>query len=73
MGFLSWCLWHVQITMPIALKELASPDATNRRNAAYCIGELCKNGGEVALQYPNSNSNFLICSEINGFNSNVIV
>ena len=38
--------------MPIAIKELAAPDATNRRNAAYCCGELCKNGGEVALKYP---------------------
>jgi hypothetical protein len=53
-GVFSQCLWHAQITMPIALKELASPDATNRRNAAYCIGELCKNGGDVALPYPFS-------------------
>lgn len=40
--------------MPIAMKELASPDATNRRNAAYCIGELCKNGGDVTLPYYNN-------------------
>jgi hypothetical protein len=40
--------------MPIAIKELASPDATNRRNGAYCVGELCRNGGEKALQYYNS-------------------
>lgn len=46
------CKCDVQLTMPIAIKELAAPDATNRRNAAYCCGELCKNGGEVALKYP---------------------
>lgn len=38
--------------MPLVLKELASSDATNRRNAAFCVGELCKNGGDSALKYP---------------------
>jgi len=38
--------------MPLVLKELTSSDATNRRNAAFCVGELCRNGGEVALKYP---------------------
>lgn len=38
--------------MPLAVKELGSADATNRRNAAFCVGELCKNGGEAALKYP---------------------
>lgn len=38
--------------MPLALKELASSDATNRRNAAFCVGEFCRNGGQVALKYP---------------------
>ncbi len=45
---------NLQTSMPIAIKELASPDATNRRNGAYCVGELCRNGGEKALQYYNS-------------------
>lgn len=40
--------------MPLVLKELASSDATNRRNAAFCAGELCKNGGAIALRYPCS-------------------
>jgi len=40
--------------MPLALKELASSEATNRRNAAFCVGELCKNGLEPALKYPSS-------------------
>ena len=38
--------------MPLVLKELGSRHATNRRNAAFCVGELCKNGGETALKYP---------------------
>ncbi|KAF8756351.1 hypothetical protein HU200_011068 [Digitaria exilis] len=37
--------------MPLVLKELASSDATNRRNAAFCVGEICKNGGAAALKY----------------------
>ncbi|KAH9771467.1 Importin N-terminal domain-containing protein [Citrus sinensis] len=37
---------YVDRVMPLVLKELASPDAMNRRNAAFCVGELCKNGGE---------------------------
>lgn len=37
--------------MSLVLKELASADATNRRNAAFCVGELCKNGGDAALKY----------------------
>jgi hypothetical protein len=41
-----------QRVMPLAIKELASSDATNRRNAAFCVGELCKNGGESTLKYP---------------------
>lgn len=40
--------------MPLVLKELASSEATNRRNAAFCVGELCKNGHEPALKYPFS-------------------
>jgi len=40
--------------MPLVLKELASSEATNRRNAAFCVGELCKNGHEPALKYPSS-------------------
>ncbi|KAI3509342.1 hypothetical protein L1887_24553 [Cichorium endivia] len=35
--------------MPLVLRELDSPSATNRRNAAFCVGELCKNGGEYGL------------------------
>ncbi|GAB4847836.1 hypothetical protein Ancab_026896 [Ancistrocladus abbreviatus] len=42
---------YVDTVMPLVLKELASSDATNRRNAAFCIGELCKNGGEAALKF----------------------
>ncbi|KAK1301371.1 hypothetical protein QJS10_CPB12g01703 [Acorus calamus] len=42
---------YVDKVMPLALKELASSDETNRRNAAFCIGELCKNGGEPTLKY----------------------
>lgn len=40
-----------QTVMSLVLKELASVDATNRRNAAFCVGELCKNGGDSALKY----------------------
>lgn len=40
--------------MPLVLKELASPVATNRRNAAFCVGELCKNGGAAALKYSST-------------------
>lgn len=39
--------------MNIVLKELGSSDSTNRRNAAFCVGELCKNGGNSALRYPS--------------------
>ncbi|XP_010528662.1 PREDICTED: importin-4 [Tarenaya hassleriana] len=42
---------YVDRVMPLVLKELGSPEATNRRNAAFCVGELCKNGGEAALKY----------------------
>ncbi|KAJ8425778.1 hypothetical protein Cgig2_020916 [Carnegiea gigantea] len=42
---------YVDALMPLVLKELTSSDATNRRNAAFCVGELCRNGGEVALKY----------------------
>ncbi|KAH7569802.1 hypothetical protein JRO89_XS05G0002100 [Xanthoceras sorbifolium] len=42
---------YVDRVMPLVLKELASSEATNRRNAAFCVGELCKNGGESTLKY----------------------
>lgn len=42
--------------MQLVLKELGSSDATNRRNAAFCVGELCKNGGSSVLKY---SSNYL--------------
>ncbi|KAM3229649.1 hypothetical protein ACQJBY_060461 [Aegilops geniculata] len=42
---------YVDKIMPLALKELASSEATNRRNAAFCVGELCKNSGAAALKY----------------------
>ncbi|KAJ4710372.1 ARM repeat superfamily protein [Melia azedarach] len=42
---------YVDRVMPLVLKELASSEATNRRNAAFCVGELCKNGAESALKY----------------------
>ncbi|GAB2283581.1 hypothetical protein Dimus_018088 [Dionaea muscipula] len=42
---------YVDKVMPLVLKELASSEATNRRNAAFCVGELCKNGGEATLRY----------------------
>eukprot|EP00268_Persea_americana_P041727 TRINITY_DN4168_c0_g1_i3.p1 TRINITY_DN4168_c0_g1~~TRINITY_DN4168_c0_g1_i3.p1 ORF type:complete len:1049 (+),score=249.49 TRINITY_DN4168_c0_g1_i3:96-3242(+) len=44
---------YIDNVMPLVLKELASSDATNRRNAAFCVGELCKNGGAIALKYYN--------------------
>lgn len=54
-----------QSLMPLVLKELASSEATNRRNAAFCVGELCKNGGESSLRYPlgyifGSNFSFIV-------------
>ncbi|KAI4367435.1 hypothetical protein MLD38_023173 [Melastoma candidum] len=42
---------YVDRIMPLVLKELLSSDATNRRNAAFCVGELCKNGGEPTLKF----------------------
>ncbi|KAI3805139.1 hypothetical protein L1987_27228 [Smallanthus sonchifolius] len=42
---------YVDAIMPLALKELASSSETNRRNAAFCVGELCKNGGASSLKY----------------------
>ncbi|XP_076928217.1 uncharacterized protein LOC143592100 [Bidens hawaiensis] len=42
---------YVNPLMPFVLKELASSSATNRRNAAFCLGELCKNGGDCSLKY----------------------
>ncbi|XP_031497827.1 uncharacterized protein LOC116262518 [Nymphaea colorata] len=44
---------YVERIMPLVLKEIASSEATNRRNAAFCVGELCKNGGEPAVKYYN--------------------
>ncbi|KAL0335221.1 UNVERIFIED_CONTAM: hypothetical protein Sradi_4734000 [Sesamum radiatum] len=42
---------YVDAVMHLVLKELGSPEATNRRNAAFCVGELCKNGGNSVLKY----------------------
>lgn len=42
---------YVDRVMPLVLKELASSDPTNRRNAAFCVGELCRNGGDGTLKY----------------------
>ncbi|KAI3707851.1 hypothetical protein L2E82_36724 [Cichorium intybus] len=42
---------YVDTVMPLVLKELGSSSATNRRNAAFCVGELCKNGGVSSLKY----------------------
>ncbi|EEF47973.1 importin beta-4, putative [Ricinus communis] len=42
---------YVDRVMPLVLKELASSEATNRRNAAFCVGELCKNGGESTFKF----------------------
>ncbi|XP_022776503.1 importin-4 isoform X2 [Durio zibethinus] len=44
---------YIDRLMPLVLKELASSSATNRRNAAFCAGELAKNGGESSLKYYN--------------------
>ncbi|XP_047337583.1 importin-4 [Impatiens glandulifera] len=44
---------YIDAVTPLALKELASSAATNRRNAAFCVGELCKNGGDSVLKYYN--------------------
>eukprot|EP01018_Ginkgo_biloba_P037641 Gb_34116 [translate_table: standard] len=45
---------YIDNVMPLVLKELASSEAANRRNAAFCVGELCKNGGEATLKYYNN-------------------
>ncbi|XP_051145314.1 uncharacterized protein LOC127261141 [Andrographis paniculata] len=42
---------YVDAIMPLVLKELGSPNSTNRRNAAFCVGELSKNGGNAILKY----------------------
>nr|GEX14599.1 importin-4 [Tanacetum cinerariifolium] len=42
---------YVDAVMPLVLKELGSSSETNRRNAAFCAGELCKNGGVSSLKY----------------------
>ncbi|PWA75080.1 ARM repeat superfamily protein [Artemisia annua] len=42
---------YVDTVMPLVLKELGSSSETNRRNAAFCAGELCKNGGVSSLKY----------------------
>ncbi|KAG8368788.1 hypothetical protein BUALT_Bualt15G0083200 [Buddleja alternifolia] len=42
---------YVDAVLPLVLKELGSPEATNRRNAAFCVGEMCKNGGSSILKY----------------------
>ncbi|XVE85510.1 hypothetical protein DITRI_Ditri17bG0096400 [Diplodiscus trichospermus] len=47
---------YIDRLMPLVLKELASSSATNRRNAAFCAGELAKNGGESTLKYPFSST-----------------
>nr|ATG70913.1 ARM repeat superfamily protein [Juniperus phoenicea] len=44
---------YMDIVMPLVIKEISSTEAANRRNAAFCAGELCKNGGEAALKYYN--------------------
>ncbi|XP_062176605.1 uncharacterized protein LOC133881643 [Alnus glutinosa] len=44
---------YVDRVMPMVLKELVSSEGTNRRNAAFCVGELCKNGGESTLKHYN--------------------
>ncbi|XP_019261618.1 PREDICTED: uncharacterized protein LOC109239503 [Nicotiana attenuata] len=33
---------YIDALMSLVLKELASADATNRRNASFCVGEFCK-------------------------------
>ncbi|KAL3581808.1 hypothetical protein D5086_016140 [Populus alba] len=42
---------YVDRVMPLAIKELASSNATNRRNAAFCVGELCKKWWGSTLKY----------------------
>ncbi|KAJ0870383.1 putative armadillo-like helical, importin beta family [Helianthus annuus] len=42
---------YVNPLMPFVLKELDSSSATNRRNAAFCVGVLCQNGGDCSLKY----------------------
>ncbi|KAI0507530.1 hypothetical protein KFK09_013655 [Dendrobium nobile] len=42
---------YIDRVMPLVLKELSSSEATNRRNAAFCLGEVCKSGGISALKY----------------------
>ncbi|KAG0485277.1 hypothetical protein HPP92_009356 [Vanilla planifolia] len=42
---------YVDRVMPLVLKELSSSEPTNRRNAAFCVGEFCKNGGTSALKH----------------------
>lgn len=49
-----------QAVMPLVLKELSSSSENNRRNAAFCIGEFCKNGGVSSLKY-SSTFHLLIC------------
>ncbi|KAI5071652.1 hypothetical protein GOP47_0013903 [Adiantum capillus-veneris] len=44
---------YIDAIMPLAIKELGSTEPTNRRNAAFCVGELCKNGGDTSLKYYN--------------------
>ncbi|WCJ22641.1 ARM repeat superfamily protein [Euphorbia peplus] len=46
---------YVDRLMRIVLRELTSSrQPTEEINAAFCVGELCKNGGESALKYPLS-------------------
>eukprot|EP00898_Chlorokybus_atmophyticus_P005187 jgi/Chlat1/566/Chrsp103S01005 len=42
---------YVETVLPIAVKECASAESTNRRNAAFCIGKLCEHGTDQALPY----------------------
>ncbi|MFS7985893.1 putative importin-beta domain, importin beta family [Helianthus anomalus] len=42
---------YVNPLMPFVLKELDSSSATNRRNAAFCVGVLCQKGGDCSLKY----------------------
>lgn len=48
--------------MQLVLKELGSSDATNRRNAAFCVGELCKNGGSSVLKYSSNYLKTYLCN-----------
>ncbi|XP_024542572.1 importin-4 isoform X1 [Selaginella moellendorffii] len=45
---------YIPRVMPVALQELRSAEAANRRNAAYCVGQLCKNGGVKAEEFYGS-------------------